>query len=467
MLPKDPYKIIILETNQVRRDYLKSVISQLGVLPFSFEKETMCLDNLLPINPDLIIIGLFPKQRAFRLLNSIKTINWSIPVLILGGDQILQDYVVTNQFIDVLVFKTGFQPADFEQTVTRVFNQRHTPQICQEIPIVLGNSPEMLRIKKLIPEVSRSREAILVRGETGTGRELVARTIRAMSVRRDASFVKINSASLLRDFSEQNPIKNRTNISSKIPQELSRVFKAAEFGTIFLDEVGEIPAAFQAQLLQIVEDGILSKTGCGKDRGIDIRIIASSSADFEKLFDKGRFRKDLYYRLNVFNIEIPPLRNRLEDVPMLTDFFTDKYCREIGRSHYELSPKTKDMFCSYHWPGNVSELENLVKSVVVLGREDHLFDALCLQSKKNTFQVLSNCCENLFEMVEHEDLTLYMQDLNDMSLKEICKDFMRRAETTIMKKTLESTNWNRKKAAMILDISYKSLLNKIKAYRLT
>jgi len=185
------------------------------------------------------------------------------------------------------------------------------------------------------------------------------------------------------------------------------------------------------------------------------------------LVEKGEFRKDLFYRLNVIRIDIPPLRNRIQDIPLLAVFFNDKFCGDLGKSHFNLSKKTKNMLSCYHWPENVRELENVVRHSVLTGDEDSMLNKLCLpdQRLKSTNHI--DCSEDIYTVAELSDVKKYLKDLNEVSLKDICREFITRAEKKIMKQALEKTNWNRKKAAILLDISYKSLLNKIKAYDLT
>jgi two-component system response regulator AtoC len=235
------------------------------------------------------------------------------------------------------------------------------------------------------------------------------------------------------------------------------IFSVANTGTLFLDEIGQLPAAYQAELLLLVEkdSGLNPKTR--KDKFVDARIIASTMNDIKSLVNKGAFLQNLYYRLNAIDIKLPPLRHRLEDIPFLADFFADKYCAELGKSHYKLSRKTKNLLFSYSWPGNVYELENLIKGAVALGNEDSIVSQLDRQDKINEYT------HNLGELT---DIKKQIKDSDYLPLKDICRKINAQAEKKLMKQALERTNWNRKKAAMMLNISYKSLLNKIKAYNL-
>ncbi|MBW1821383.1 MAG: sigma-54-dependent Fis family transcriptional regulator, partial [Deltaproteobacteria bacterium] len=298
---------------------------------------------------------------------------------------------------------------------------------------------------------------VLLKGEKGTGKELIAKVIQHKSGRRENPFVKVNCSALTNEMSENELLGRNAQAIKDLNQRKKGIFSFADTGTLFFDEIGQLPPAYQAELLLFEKNG-MSKTVVKAEEKIDVRIIASTSADLEALVKKGTFLKKLYNRLNVISIIIPPLRYRLEDIPFLSDFFTDKYCTELGKTHYKLSQKTKSSFFSYNWPGNVMELENLVKGAVALGNEDSIISQLDTQNKINEYTY------NIAELI---NVKKHINGSDDLPLKDICRAINAQAEKKLMKQALERTNWNRKKAAMMLSISYKSLLNKIKAYNLT
>jgi len=325
-------------------------------------------------------------------------------------------------------------------------------------PSIIGSSPEIVKIREMIPDLNNSREPILLKGEKGTGRELVAKVIQYQSERKNNPFVKVNCSALTNGISKSELLGKNASPFKDLNQHENGIFTVANTGTLFLDEIGQLPAAYQAELLLLVEENGVLKPETVANENIDVRIIASTSNDLESLVDKGAFFKNLYYRLNVIDIKIPPLRHRLEDIPFLADFFADKYCAELGKSHFRLSRKIKNTFFSYHWPGNVLELENLVKGAVAFGNEDSIISQLDRQSKID---------EYTYNFTEPTDVKNHIKGSGDLPLKDICRKINAQAERKLMKQALERTNWNRKKAAIMLKISYKSLLNKIKAYNLT
>jgi two-component system response regulator AtoC len=337
----------------------------------------------------------------------------------------------------------------------------------QDCPLLIGNSPQMQKIKKMVLELSGSKETVLIRGETGTGKELVARAIHFKSDRRNNPFVKVNSAAFSPESFANKTSGFKSGDFADAHWNLNGIFDIADTGTVFLDHVEKTPTTSQAELLQVLDAGGISKFGTEKRKTIDVRIIASASVDLDLLVEKGKFRKDLFYRLNVIRIDIPPLRNRIQDIPSLAVFFNDMFCGELGRSHFNLSKKTKNLLTCYHWPENVKELKNMVRHSVLTGDENNIVNKYYVPSQRKLSAEYMDFSEDIYSVAELSDIKKYLKDLNKVSLKDICREFLTRAERKIMKQALEKTNWNRKKAANLLDISYKSLLNKIKAYELS
>ncbi|UCF90817.1 MAG: sigma-54-dependent Fis family transcriptional regulator [Desulfobacterales bacterium] len=460
----DQYKkIVILESNQNRRDYLRSIISGFGYTPFIFEKETICLDNLHSLEPDLVISGPSYPRRIFRFINTVKLRQFDLPVLVISSDPLIQDYAQLNGFADVSIIETNFEISQFRESIHRALKNKLIAGQGTKYPLIIGNSPEMVRIKKVISELQRFNEPVLVQGEIGTGKELVARAIHSQSERRHNPFVKVNLAELPLELLECDLFGCDQLTSTNKAQDGKSLIHFAQTGTLFLETIETIPAALQVKLLRFFEEGGIFQKETGVPEAHDISLVVSSRTSLDMLVHKGHFRKDLFYRLNVFRIEIPPLRHRIEDIPTLADFVADKFCMDLGKSHYEISDRTKDVFCSYAWPGNVRELEDLVRAMILQGDEDAILERLIL-NRKSQFQTTLD--EDINMVVSPGDVKEYIRDLRSISLKHVCKEFLVRIEKRLMQKVLASTNWNRRKAAMILNISYKSLLNKIKAYEL-
>ncbi len=449
------HKIIILDNNQQNRDALKSMVTEWGHTPFIFEKESRCLDNLKPLDPDLVISGSLSIERAARFIHTIQLTNCGVPVVIISDDRDLLDFVDSNGFGDVSVINVNSNPADIEAVVNRALKEsceiKERPTYC---PLIIGSSPEMVKMKKKIADLANLKEAILIQGETGTGKELIARFIHLKSKRCDKPFIKLSMPQLPVDFFE------RQLLMLDDPRAEQCIFSTAHQGTLLLEEVGVMPAEQQSTLLKIIDEAGVIKT---TDEAIDVRILATSGRDLAALVDDDQFSKGLFYRLNVIRIDLPPLRKRLADISALADFFTDKFCIEYGKSHFELSGKIKSLLTCYHWPGNVQELEDLIRLIVMDGNEDRVARKLRIHKK---YSAITDYYKDINALAELGDVKKHVKDLDKISLKKISNIFLERAEKKVLKKALESTNWNRKRTAKLLDISYKSLLNKIKAYKL-
>jgi two-component system response regulator AtoC len=456
MTHTEQHKIIILENNQQRRDALKTMVAELGHTPFIFEKESRCLDNLAPLSPDLVISGSLSAERAMRFINTLQLTKCGVPVVIISDDHNILEFVDGNGFCDVCVLKVDSKPGEIASTVTQVLQNKNGRRTNQPYcPLIIGGSPEIIKIKKRINDLNNVDEAVLIQGERGTGKELIARYIHLKSRRRAENFVKLNVPGLPADFFEKNLLLLED------PETKSQSLVAGvQQGTLLLEEIGSMLLESQATFLKIIdEDGMLR----ADDDGRQVRIIATSSQDLSALIEKGQFRKALFYRLNVIRIDIPPLRSRLEDIPALTDFFTDKFCIESGRSHFQLSDQMKNLFACYHWPGNVQELEDVVKRIVVDSAEDRVAKKFRVHKK---YSAITDSYNDINTLAGLDDIKKHVKDLNNISLKKISGIFLERAEKKLVKKALESTSWNRKRAAKLLGISYKSLLNKIKEYKL-
>ncbi len=328
----------------------------------------------------------------------------------------------------------------------RALKQRYS------FPNIIGKSERMLRLLDLVGQVASSRSTILITGETGTGKELVAKAIHANSPRADHMFVAVNSGSLPQELLESTLFGHVRGAFTSAVQSKKGYFEVADRGTIFFDEIGTIGAETQIKLLRVIQEKEFTPLGSTDPMRVDVRILAATNADLLQLVKEGRFREDLYYRLNVINIAIPALRDRKEDIPALVDHFFTYYCREndkyldaAGRSTLRFLPEAMDVLMRHDWPGNVRELENVVERAVVLAAEpsvpvDVLPEAL-LQA-------------NGIRVGRGEGTPLAA----DASLFEIVNDYERR----IIMERLEHCNWSQTEAAESLHVPLSTLNQKIK-----
>jgi len=235
---------------------------------------------------------------------------------------------------------------------------------------MIGNSKRMKEINLLISQVADSRATVLINGETGTGKELIAETIHNLSSRKDGPFVTVNCAALPDTLIESELFGHTKGAYTGAVSSSPGRFELAEGGTIFLDEVGELSLLAQAKLLRVLQEGEIQRVGSSKTIKVDVRVIAATNQDLMVRMEQGRFRSDLYYRLNVFPIMAPPLRDRGADILLLADYFAGKYADNMQKSIHRISTSAINLLTTYHWPGNVRELENCMERAVLLARED-------------------------------------------------------------------------------------------------
>lgn len=310
---------------------------------------------------------------------------------------------------------------------------------------LLGDSPAIVAIRRTIAQVAETDLTILLQGESGTGKEVVARLLAARSGRPSGTFIKINCAAIPGELWESELFGYEPGAFTGAIRQKSGKFELAGDGTMFLDEIGEMPPTLQAKLLHVLQDGEFSRLGGRRSLSVKVRVIAASNRDLLEAVEVGGFRRDLYYRLNVVAIALPPLRERREDISLLADHFLALYATLYRRAIPEMSPALRRQFLAYSWPGNVRELENLLKRYVVLGDESALLAELLLP--RPPMVPPSHPAADLPEAA---------------SLLEIGRRAARQAEREAMLRTLERTRWNRRLAAQQLGISYKSLQNKLK-----
>jgi two-component system response regulator AtoC len=359
---------------------------------------------------------------------------------------------------------------------------------------LLGHSHSMVKVRELIALVADTDATVLIRGESGTGKELVARSLRALSSsRRSRAFVKVNCAALPGDLLESEMFGFERGAFSGALQAKPGKFEFANHGTIFLDEIGEMPAPLQAKLLHVLQDGQFSRLGGHGDVQVDVRIVAATNRQLENAVAAGQFREDLFFRLNVVCINMPPLRDRREEIPALVDFFLAKYAAHYNRPQTELSRATLDTLMHYDWPGNVRELENVIQRAIILGPDFQGWTPLVLrrgerrasgaERRQSLRQGIAQPATVVLPAATAQkaaaahaapaartlggDAVAVAEPAEDIrSLKLVGRNAARAAEREMMLRMLHRTRWNRKEAAEILGVSYKAMLYKIKEHGL-
>jgi DNA-binding NtrC family response regulator len=406
---------------------------------------------------DLVLLDLMlPGRSGMDVQKDIKRIDPTLPVVIITAIGALETAVTA---IKEGSFDYITKPWNNEKLVVIVKNaikQRHL--MSENLQLrralkerfgysnIVGKSEKMLRVLDLVSQVAGSRSTVLIQGESGTGKELIAKAIHLKSQRADKAFVPVNSGSMPVDLLESTLFGHVKGAFTSAIASKKGLFEVADQGTIFFDEIGTISMETQAKLLRVIQEKEFMRLGAVETIKVDTRIIAATNADLKQLVEEGRFREDLYYRLNVINIQLPPLRERKEDIPALVEFFTKKYCEENGKPLYRFSSEALKVLMDYHWPGNVRELENVVERAVVLSQDeiigrDLLPEAIISPSLR--FATLSS-----FPLSK------------ETSLFEIIDSFERR----VIIEMLEQTGWSQTEAADNFKIPLSTLNQKIKRH---
>lgn len=310
------------------------------------------------------------------------------------------------------------------------------------MPVLLGNSPSMVAVRRQVEQAAAAGMPVLITGESGTGKNIVAQNLHLLSERRNRAFVHVNCPSLPHTLIESELFGYEQGAFTGASRARSGKVEQAQNGTLFLDEIGDLDVTVQAKLLQVLQDFRFSRLGGEEERVVDIWLICATHRNLHSDIETGRFRSDLFYRINVVSIELPALRDHRTDVPLLVEHFLHYYELKFGRTIAPLSSSALRLLEAYHWPGNVRELENLIKRYVVLGTEQSIVEAL---SEVETAAIASP-----FVPDAHTPLRLQTQRA------------IRMLERQIILRALNEHRWNRRKTAQSLDISYRALLYKIK-----
>ena len=430
-------------------------------------------------------------------LEAFKKIDKDVPIIVISGQGRTNIVVQAMKLGATDFICKPFEEAELEVVIGNALKQR---QLTREVAslrqqlkeqstctMISGDSEAMREVRELISRVADTDITVLVRGESGTGKELVARALHGGSLRKDKPFVKVNCAALPTELLESELFGFEKGAFTGAMQHKPGKFEFANHGTMFLDEIGDLSFPLQAKLLQVLQDGEFSRLGGKADVHVDVRVIAATNADLEQAVLDGRFREDLYFRLNVVTITVPPLRERRDQIPDLTDYFLKKYSVQYNKPMASVSVETAALFMTYEWPGNVRQLENLIKRVVVLGTEVPIIREL--QQAPMPFPA-----RPAMAMIPERPLAAPVPPVppvpaaappangitavpplgrplgtpavamtpGSYSLKDISRTAAREAERELILRMLTRTRWNRKEAAEHLGISYKALLYKIK-----
>ena len=462
------FRVLVIDDDPAVRDYLKTLASRQGFQVSLAGGAEEALEGLEEIRPDIITLDIvLPGIDGLETLKRLKQRLPDVPVVMLSGHGQARNIVEAMRLGASDFLRKPFEVEELELAFEKALENRALKREVEalrgrarsetELLLLCGDDPKMREVRDIIEQVADTDITVLVRGDSGTGKELVARTIFQLSDRKDQPFVKVNCAALPSELLESELFGFEKGAFTGAQKRKLGKFEFANHGTIFLDEISEMHPGLQAKLLQVLQDGEFSRLGGEADVRVDTRIIAATNRNLEQAVADGSFREDLYYRLNVVTIHLPPLRDRIDSVPLLVDHFLRKHNEQYGKDVQALSSETMEVFSRYPWPGNVRELENMVRRMVVLGNESAVLEEISLRGAPPAASL--EPAETDLDL-EHWGAEIARGEAID--LKAISRRAAQVAEKRVIERVLQQTRWNRKEAAEKLQISYKALLYKMK-----
>lgn len=406
---------------------------------------------------DLIVSDLkLPKKDGIEVLKAARAENQLTPVIMMTAFGTVETAV---EAMKEGAFDFVTKPFDTDHLLLLIRRALENQRLVTEnillkdeltgklgMPKIIGVSRGITEVAQKVQKVAPAKTTVLLLGESGTGKELFARAIHSLSTRGGQPFVAINCAAIPRELLETELFGHEKGSFTGADARKIGKFELADKGTIFLDEIAEMDLSLQAKILRVIQEGEIERVGGIKAIRIDVRIVAASNKDIEKAVEEKLFREDLFYRLNVFPIVIPPLRDRKDDIPLLVEFFMGKYCRELKKPQLHIAKEALELLVSYPWKGNVRELENCIERGIILCEGDTVTDEHIALNRQ---RALESSLRNL---------------PTDGTLEDVMKEATRIVETQRIFKALKDTKGNKTKAAELLQVSYKTLLTKIKEY---
>jgi len=496
MRPNGTPQVMVVDDDLAVCNFLRAFLGERGYSAVTLSSAEEAIERYHSDRPAAVILDVVMPGRmdGLEALAALKKIDREVPVIVLSCQGGTTTAIQAMKLGSSDFVSKPFVEADLEAPLANALKQH---QLAREIAtmrkelqaqsadkMLLGNSERMIEVRDLVARIADTDHAVLIRGERGTGKKLVARALCASSVRRDKPFVKVNCAVSDERLESELFGFERGAFTGAIQYKPGKL-EFANHGTMFLDEIGDMSVLLQAKLLQVLQNGEFTRLGGTHHVHVDVRTIAATNRDLEDAVQSGRFREDLYFRLNAVCISLPPLRERRDDVPVLTEYFLKKYAVHYNKPYAEISDETMRVFMEHDWPGNVRELEHLIERAVILGtdatirREVAQSIAIARQAAASQHwtvrghQSAGNGGQSsamggngtpvaVAASTTPAQLAIAAAEAGNYSLKDISREAARQAERELILKMLQRTHWNRKETAEILGISYKALLYKIK-----
>jgi two-component system response regulator AtoC len=475
--------ILLVDDDPVFMQFTENVLTEGSMKVISAFNKAEGLELFERNHPNCVILDIFlPDGNGVDLIKPIRASAPKVPIIIVSGQSEVEEVVRAMKEGANDYIKKPFRGEELllkiqmvlEATQTRweleaLKTQSHADD---EYKLLFSLSDRMSKVQAILDQVANTDITVLVTGESGTGKELVAKALHKASDRVAEPFIKVNCAALPRELLESELFGFEKGAFTGAHRRKYGRFEMAQNGTIFLDEISEMHMDLQSKLLHVLQEKQFYRIGGEREVKVNCRILTATNKKLEEMVEEGRFRRDLFYRINVVNIVVPPLRERKEDISLLADYFLARYKEMYNRDSVVISPRLMEMFLDYSWPGNVRELENNIKRLVILANEGQLISEFMRKRQDGSLAAVPAREERIESGTNSSPVQMAPVPRNENeeelvlpdkgTLKEVAKIAQRRAERDMIGKVLEQTRWNRRKAAQILDISYKALLYKIK-----
>ena len=459
--------ILIFETDPQILEMLEERLSRLGFGRCSIAAPNIPINQLVSLSPDLAILGpSFETETCMKCINKLKILDPIMPILTCRDDLALLGGPTVASFEGFHSFSQDLELDDISSAIKSALKYKSERRMLTNFPNLIGQSQVLKSIRQKIQKVCDKDINVLITGETGSGKDLIARSIHYHSPRNKGPLVKIDCGVLHSELLESEVFGFQRGAFTDAHKDKPGRLELANGGTLFIDEIGNLSLPLQAKFLQVLEDKEFSRLGGIEDKAVDIRLVAVTNTDLWKKVRNGTFRKDLFYRLNVVHIEVPPLRERKDDILLLSHYFLNKYCFGFKKELLEIPDNIAGLFLTYRWPGNVRELENVIRRAIVLRDFDFLFKELELKEVDHEREHRSFPDDISPNLDWHDDKVKGFFERGDFSLKKISKAYVSEVERQAILRALKETQWNRKKAAQLLQVSYKTLLNRIREFDL-
>ena len=456
------FRVLVVDDAEAIRTYLANLLELKGYDVDTAEDGRRALALLEGgAGPDVIVLDvMMPGLDGIETLRRIRELDEDTPVVMLSVVGKASTIVEAMKLGAADYLNKPFEEDELELTLQNVLEKKALEREREMLEGDLGGardgvvwaSPPMQRIRAVLDQVADTDVTILIQGESGVGKEIVARTAHEVSARAHRSFVKVNCAALPEELLESELFGYEKGAFTGAISRKRGKFELAHRGTIFLDEIGEMSASLQGKMLQVLQDGVFTRLGSNREVQVDVRVICATNRRLDEMVREGRFREDLFFRLNVVNMVVPPLRERRDEIPKLIESFLRRFPARYRKPVPRLSSRLTRALQYYAFPGNVRELENMIKRIIVLESEDSILEEI-RRGERAGAPAGSDLAHLIDEVEAHA---------GDIPLREVGRRVAREAERETIGRALQHTHWNRKQAARLLGVSYKTLLQKIR-----